>query len=278
VVECPRCGLAYVNPRPQDHIVARLYDGPEYFQKPDPGQGIRLGYEDYEALAASCWTPDRAPELDLLEQVRPLAGCRLLEVGCATGELLALARDRGSCPMGVDVSPYAAQTARERYNLDVRVGALESLKLPAHSFDAALALEVIEHVVSPRRFLGEVARLLKPGGLCALSTPNYRCSLPLGDQWLGFQSCFEHLYFFSPLALMRLAADYDLHLVFWATRGDGAVNRENKLTAGLKTIIKKVPGATRLHRSLKALPAPLPWEYFGQGHHLFALFALNGHE
>ncbi len=278
VVECPRCGLAYVNPRPRDHIVTRLYDGPEYFQKPDSGPNLRLGYDDYDSLAASCWSRDRAPELDMLEQVRPLAGCRLLEVGCATGELLALARDRGACPLGVDVSPYAAHMARKRHNLDVRVGDLESLNLLAHSFDVALALEVVEHVLSPRRFFQEVARLLKPRGLFALSTPNYHCSLPLGDRWLGFQSCFEHLYFFSPLALMRLAADYGLNLVFWATRGSGAVRRGNKLAVALKTLIKKVPGAVRLRRALKSPPAPEPWEYFGQGHHLFALFKLNGHE
>jgi 2-polyprenyl-3-methyl-5-hydroxy-6-metoxy-1,4-benzoquinol methylase len=141
-----------------------------------------------------------------------------------------------------------------------------------------LALEVIEHVVSPRRFLEAIARLLKPGGLLAVSTPNYRCSLPLGDQWLGFQSCFEHLYFFSPLALLRLAEDYRLDLVFWATRGSGVVHRQPTLSTSLRAFIKKIPGAARLYRALKAPPATEPWEYFGQGHHLFALFRLNGHD
>jgi 2-polyprenyl-3-methyl-5-hydroxy-6-metoxy-1,4-benzoquinol methylase len=178
----------------------------------------------------------------------------------------------------VDISDYAAQTARERHNLNVQVGALEQVNLPAQSFDLALALEVIEHVVSPRRFLEAITRLLKPGGLLALSTPNYRCSLPLGNRWLGFQSCFEHLYFFSPLALMRLAADYRLELVFWATRGRGAVNGRSKLSSTLRALIKKIPGAARLYQTLKAPPASEPWEFFGQGHHLFALFRLNSHE
>jgi 2-polyprenyl-3-methyl-5-hydroxy-6-metoxy-1,4-benzoquinol methylase len=277
VVECPRCGLAYINPRPRDEIVARLYDGREYFQKHGTHQNLCLGYDDYDALAASYWGRNQVPELDMIEQVRPLAGCRLLEVGCATGELLALARNRGARPLGVEISPYAAQRARERHNLEVRAGPLENLELPAQSFDVALALEVIEHVTSPRRFLAAVTRLLEPGGILALSTPNYRCSLPLGDRWLGFQSCFEHLYFFSPLSLMRLASDYRLDLVFWATRGDGVVNCRGKLSTGLREVIKKIPGAKRLYRALKAPHAFEPWEYFGQGHYLFALFKLNGH-
>jgi 2-polyprenyl-3-methyl-5-hydroxy-6-metoxy-1,4-benzoquinol methylase len=277
VVECPCCGLAYVNPRPRDEHILSLY-GEEYFQKNGANPACRVGYDDYLAFARGCWSPGRSWELDMIERVTPLSGRRLVEIGCATGELLSLARLRGAFTVGVEISAYAARAAKNRHRLDVRVGPLEALKLPAQFFDVALALEVIEHVISPRRFLEAIARLLKPGGLLAVSTPNYRSSLPLGDRWLGFQSCFEHLYFFSPPALMRLAEDYRMDLVFWATRGSGMVNRQNKVTTMLKAIIKKIPGAARLHRAFKAPPASEPWEYFGQGHHLFALFRLNGHE
>lgn len=46
------------------------------------------------------------------------------------------------------------------------------MPIPASSFDMVLAVEVVEHLENPRQTVREIARLLKPGGVAILSTPN----------------------------------------------------------------------------------------------------------
>jgi len=269
-VECPRCGLAYVNPRPLNEHFLRVYEE-DYFSSAAGG----VGYEDYIGFAEQCWGQGRAPELDMLELVRPLRNRRLLEIGCATGELLALARARGAHTLGLDLSPQAACLARERHGLEVRRGAIEDAGLPAQAFDVVLALEVIEHVISPTRFLAQIARLLMPNGLAALSTPNYRHGQRCGKQWQGFHTSFEHLYFLSSGVLMRMAAAHGLDLLFWATTGNGLVPPSHQNGRLWRALLKKIPGLARCHRFLRPAATFAPWEFFGEGHRLFMVFKLT---
>ena len=103
-----------------------------------------------------------------------IPGGRLLDIGCATGAFLLAAKNRGWNPQGLDVSPGAAQMARDVVGVDVGVGTLESFAFPGAMFDAVTAWEVLEHVPDPKSFLKEINRVLKPGGVVALSTPNWR--------------------------------------------------------------------------------------------------------
>lgn len=112
---------------------------------------------------------------------RPVAGDRVLEVGCGTAALSA-ALDRGGAEVvASDVSLRWLALAQKRLG-DARVElvacAAESLPFPDRSFDVVAASDVIEHVQDPDRFVGECARVLRPSGLLFLSTPN-RFSLGL---------------------------------------------------------------------------------------------------
>ena len=101
-------------------------------------------------------------------------GGRLLDIGCATGAFLLAAKNRGWNTQGLDVSPAAAQVAREVVGVDVGAGTLESFAFPSATFDAVTAWEVLEHLPDAKSFLKEINRVIKPGGVVALSTPNWR--------------------------------------------------------------------------------------------------------
>lgn len=107
---------------------------------------------------------------DLLAAERP---GRLLDVGCAAGEFAAQAIAQGWRVDGVEREPALAEAARAR-GVSVHVGDFDTGSLPWESstFDAAVAGEVIEHLVDTDHLLAEMARLVRPGGVLIVTTPN----------------------------------------------------------------------------------------------------------
>ncbi len=101
-------------------------------------------------------------------------GEAVLDVGCGTGTLALLAKERvGPTGRVVGIDPGPKQIARARAKASRRglpieflVGVVERLDLPDHSFDAVLSTMMMHHLPDDlkRRGLGEIARILKPGG------------------------------------------------------------------------------------------------------------------
>lgn len=80
-------------------------------------------------------------------------------------------RSAGWQTCGIEISPTAADYARQRFQLDVQIGDLLEIDLPAASFDLITMWDVLEHTFAPREVLAKSASLLKPGGLLALTFP-----------------------------------------------------------------------------------------------------------
>jgi 2-polyprenyl-3-methyl-5-hydroxy-6-metoxy-1,4-benzoquinol methylase len=129
---------------------------------------------------------------------------RALDVGCATGSLLAVLRERGWQVRGVEISTPQAEYARTKRGLDVRDLPLEKNNFPENEFTLVLASHVIEHLNDPAAFVREVYRILSPGGLFLVTTPNiagFQARL-FGSRWRS--AIFDHLYLFSVKTLSRL--------------------------------------------------------------------------
>jgi len=160
----------------------------------DPGE-----IDKFRAMAADWWSPtgkfaplhkfnpvrlgfirDRAVAHFKLEEAarRPLAGLRALDIGCGGGLVAEPLARLGADVTGVDAGDAnikAALVHAEAAGLaiDYRVGAVEGLiAARERPYDIVLSLEVVEHVADPARFIGDCARLLKPGGLMFLATLN----------------------------------------------------------------------------------------------------------
>jgi len=102
--------------------------------------------------------------------------------------------------MVLDVAPQSHEGAREYFrksrvetlDIDATSGATyiadlcedNSIILPSERFDAIVCTEVLEHVLNPFKAVDELMRILKPGGVCLVSTPfNLRIHGPLPDCW-----------------------------------------------------------------------------------------------
>jgi SAM-dependent methyltransferase len=195
VVRCAGCGLLYTNPRwKAEHLFGRY--NAAYWEHYI--ETVRHTAFD-PAANARRWNPF----IDALEVIGGPG--RVLDVGSATGEFLAAARARGWAAYGVETAPVAAEYAARTHGVEVYVGALDSVPWPDGAFDAVTLWDVIEHVPSPRAYIERAARLLRPGGMLGLTTPNIHSLnyLLLGPAWevIGPN---EHLHYFSARTLERL--------------------------------------------------------------------------
>lgn len=127
---------------------------------------VRLGY--IRAAVDAHWSGDEA-------SFRPLAGRRALDVGCGAGLLAEPLARLGADVTGIDAAPEniavaQAHAAGQGLAIDYRAVGVETLG--DERFDLVTCMEVIEHVAEPAAFVAALARVLAPGGLLVMSTPN----------------------------------------------------------------------------------------------------------
>ena len=104
---------------------------------------------------------------------RPVAGLAVLNVGCGTGGFNAAARAAGARVSGVDTDVEAVAIARARPGGDnVVLAAAEALPFGPGQFDLVYCYSTLEHVADPGRAIGEMARVLRPGGALYVHTPS----------------------------------------------------------------------------------------------------------
>jgi 2-polyprenyl-3-methyl-5-hydroxy-6-metoxy-1,4-benzoquinol methylase len=102
-----------------------------------------------------------------------LADARVLDVGTGTGSTLVELRELGARRLvGIDISPDMLAIAREKLpDADLRIDAIEDVR-DVERFDVLIGFSVLHHLPDLRAFFGDVARLLRPGGVFAFSDPN----------------------------------------------------------------------------------------------------------
>jgi 2-polyprenyl-3-methyl-5-hydroxy-6-metoxy-1,4-benzoquinol methylase len=106
---------------------------------------------------------------------QPLAGKRVLDLGCGNGYWSNRLRQLGAEPIGIDGSTEGITIARQKYP-GIRFEQLLATDtvlsdLGVAPFDAVLSVEVIEHIYDPRGFVRSCMLALKPGGTLVLTTP-----------------------------------------------------------------------------------------------------------
>lgn len=219
---CRSCRSLYLSEPPPQEETRELYGGARYFVNPDygpPGRGEFLGYRDY--LADRDHIERKFGDvLDHIELHLPEQG-RLLDVGCGPGFLLSTARGRGWQARGVELNEWAARFARDELGLDVHLGALEDAGLGGGELDAVTMMDLIEHVPEPGAIVGEAARVLRPGGVLALLTPDAGSPVSrlLGRHWPEVQRVPEHVVLFSVRGMMALLDRHGFDALGWHSVG-----------------------------------------------------------
>jgi SAM-dependent methyltransferase len=194
---CAGCGLAWRADFPEAAELAAWY-GDDYLE--------RWGIDGPERLAqvrAMKETTYRALFRDIL--VHRSSG-RLLDLGCAMGFLLGVARDLGFEVRGLDLNEAAIEVARGEFGDRVHAGPLDERAFPGERFDVVTLIDVLEHVPDPRSLLAAIRDRLDPQGIVAAVLPDAGSFARriLGRRWPHYNA--EHLYYWSAPCLERFLA------------------------------------------------------------------------
>lgn len=155
--------------------------------------------------------PYRELVRDLVDRIAPRSQQHILDAGCGTGQVTRAVQDR--CPtarlIGVDASPAMLKRAagRGRWAELAQVDLDGPLPFPEEWFDAIVSSNVLYSLPRPGFTLGELSRVMKPGGRLVLATPasEFRLGALIGDQLArGWRQRVRFLSLLPSLCLVLL--------------------------------------------------------------------------
>jgi SAM-dependent methyltransferase len=200
IARCAECGVLFVVNPPSQADLNALYN-----------KGVLTGapIEDIGRKEGPPPEWKQLEQMSILEQLKKLCGSDggLLDVGAFSGMFMQNAKRVGFDVVGVEPIREAFLHISETLGLAAVHGDLFSAAFPPESFVAVSLLDVIEHTHNPIVELREVLRLLKPGGVLVMTTPNAAGLMQrivgakrkmFGQPWCPIDDIPWHLWGFTP--------------------------------------------------------------------------------
>jgi 2-polyprenyl-3-methyl-5-hydroxy-6-metoxy-1,4-benzoquinol methylase len=247
---CRACDCLFIDPLPADDEIAGFYPT-KYWWK--PSAGILKSLEGvYRKMALR-------DHVSFISRAAQSSGPTLLDVGCGSGTLIGLLKQRGFNVRGFDSSAEAAAIAKSESGVDVVVGTrLQDAGFALESFDLVTLFHVMEHVTDPRSVLSGVRHILRPAGRLVLQVPNidsWQFRL-FGVRWYGLDVP-RHLINYSNQAMQRLLAESGFRIR--RTRHFNLRDNAPALASSLFPSLDPISRSVRQRRRNQAETAPLSW-------------------
>jgi len=209
VVECRRCGLRYVNPRPDPEEMGKFY--PESYSWKETFEAdffITRWVRDSEKRYRYHLLKDEVSRA--LKYIGRTIG-KVLDVGCGTGDRLDVWRSMGFDTYGVETSE-SADYAAGHLKLNVLKGDLFSARFQDQFFDLVMLYNVLEHTHNPGAVCQEVHRILKEDAFLIIQVPNKDSlqSKVFGKRWAALDVPRD-LYYFNVKTLRELLEKIGFH-------------------------------------------------------------------
>lgn len=207
--KCSQCDSMYLSPRPTRQTILNYY--------PDTYSNYQPAIEDEPFFLMR-----RLRRNKLLQRRKKLMRYSglyngdLLDVGCSTGLFLSHMAQTGWSVRGVEPVESAATYARNKFNLDVFNGMFLDAPYPPESMDVITFWDVLEHTFSPSAELRQAAALLRPGGLLAISIPNWDSPdrILFRQYWQGLDPP-RHLHVFTRKTLTQFLTQAGFDVLAW---------------------------------------------------------------
>lgn len=192
LMQCNRCGLIYLDPRPTKKEMSEFYPQDYYRPKNLSGRIIR----PYSILMEKM----KAVEISKYKKCG-----RILDVGCGAGDFLSVFDCRKWERFGVDISDKACKIANKNLNNNIFCGELIDCMFPNKYFDVVALNQVLEHMMNPIEETKEIFRILKDDGVLFIRVPNMdTLQLKLTKEFWLHLDVPRHTYFYSEKTLKLL--------------------------------------------------------------------------
>lgn len=154
--------------------------------------------------------------VDILKELAPKKG-RVLEIGCSTGTMLDIFKERGYETWGVE--PSASSTIAKSKGHKIIKGYFEKSKIPANHFDMVIANHTLEHMENPLKVLQKINTILKPQGILLIDVPNAGglSSKILKDKW-PYRLPKEHKSQFTKQSLSKIFKEAGFEVIHFESR------------------------------------------------------------
>jgi len=224
VVQCERCSLCFVNPRPARDEIGRFYpqDYSAHVASPARVKRWHRRVSARDARGLRWW---ERPLIQIRQDVswyrmpRWHGDGRVLDVGCGSGgRYLGVLKELGWKTHGIEPSEHAVRAAIANGH-DAVVGTAEERRFDAGSMDLVTIWHVLEHTHSPRAALRACFETLRPGGVLSLCVPNYHSlqAAMFGRFWWSCDAP-RHLFQFTRRTLRQYLEEVGFRLVDVTTR------------------------------------------------------------
>jgi 2-polyprenyl-3-methyl-5-hydroxy-6-metoxy-1,4-benzoquinol methylase len=205
IVRCLDCGVWFSKNFPEEEQLEKFYNTSDYYQF--WGGLSRENIKRVEKIKKKTfkWT------LDLIESYKKRG--RILDVGCATGVLLKVAKLKGWEVYGVECFAKFANIAKKRLGKNIYHGMFEKVRFRDNFFEIILFYDSLEHMSNPQKVIKKVFEILKPGGYVVIVTPNTKSfsAKIMGKSWTHFKA--EHLFYFSPQSIKKILEENGLQTI-----------------------------------------------------------------
>lgn len=267
--KCLNCGSAFLDPRPTQQTISLAYSSYYTHQPYEVASGVLHRFwhgvrDDYLqaefdihsefTLWPGRWLMKLFPigksgiDTVLARNLGrlPHSQAKLLDVGCGNGNFLEFARRAGWQVQGLDFDPIAVATARAK-GLNVLEGTIKVFAGKSECYDRITVSHILEHVYDPWDLLTDCYRLLKPGGVLWLETPNVNSNghKAFGPFWRGLEPP-RHLHLFSRKCLWNRISEIGFTNIrdCFSSFATAAMWRESRL------IVARASGAKRFQHTI----------------------------
>ena len=215
LVECSTCKLIFTNPRPDASSIGKYYESSEYISHSNSKKGI------VNQLYQIVRSYSLKNKLKLINNLGTTSK-QILDIGCGTGEFLAVCKENGWKTVGIEPNDKARSQAVENWGLSVFPESHLDLLENNEGLSVISMWHVLEHVHSLDERLIQISALLSSSGYFVVAVPNKESwdAKYYSDLWAAFDVP-RHLYHFSPSVIKTLVGKYGFeHITSMAMKFD----------------------------------------------------------
>ena len=206
ILECSSCGYIFADSHLSDQELENLYDKNYFFGEE---------YHDYLSDAKVLEKNFKLRLKTLLRFIKPPGSLKLLEIGCAYGFFLNLAKDLFAVALGIDISRDGIKHASNNLRVNAIHGDFLKYDFRKQQFDVVCVWDAIEHLRDPHLYLEKISKHAAKNSILAITTGDIK-SVNARFRKKNWRLLHPptHLHYFSKETITRLLNKYDYDVVY----------------------------------------------------------------